>query len=376
MKESEYSTEKNRLVEQLLYQAPLNTDDLLNRSLNFFSANISNFIPTIDEAMHESLFKQVLLHQKLSWLDTQYPDIFDCIDYEGLESSTLNLLKHSPTIICTFHLGSIRLLNYFLVKNKVKFSLVIADTALNEFGSLYQQSFQQLRQDDDNLNFNIISAQSPHSGMQMLRELKNGISLLLYIDGYGGAGDNTIRNDNLLKVNFLAETIYARKGVAYFSHLARVPIVVTANYRKSLDEIRFRFFEPIYPDLTMERAAYALSITQKIYQMFSELLLEYPGQWETWLYLHTVIKPNEFRKFLDDSPPNEDSDDLYFNKKKFGIFNIDQDLYLFNKRSYHSFRIDKQTFSLLNKAKADRVYKHEFPEATLNQLLKNNVLIY
>jgi len=374
MKQTEYLAERNRLTEETLGRLSVHNDDTLNRTLNFVSANLRNFIPQIDVGTHEMLFRHMLLQQKLSWLDLEFPAIFDHISYENSNIDAFEFLKTQPSIICTFHLGSFRLINYVLGKNGINYTLMVSDAALKEHQHNYQKIYEQHNYYAEGEKFNIISAQSPHSGMQMLRELKKGKSLLVYIDGYSGAGNNTIQNENLLKINFLAESIYARKGIAYFSHLAKVPIVAVANYRKTKDDLCFKFFDPIFPNLTMDREIYATHTTQKIFDQFAELLLKYPEQWEAWLYLHSVIKPHEFSEMRADGGADKNEDRLYFNKNKFGLFSINQEMFLFNKRNYNSFPLKEPIYSLLNKSTIHPVSKAEFPASIFDQLINNQVL--
>jgi lauroyl/myristoyl acyltransferase len=374
MQYQDYLTKRNRLLEDSLIETPVLNDDILNRSVNFVSANLVNFIPEMDVTEHEPLFRQILLYQKLSRLDAEYPNIYDSVSIDGLNNETLRLLKEQPSIICSFHFGSIRLINYFLANNFIKFSLVISDSALEDFRGLYKNLYAQHAAYPGDDGFNIISAQSPHSGLQMLRELKKGHCLLIYIDGNSGAGNDSINNENRVKINFLAETMYARKGIGYISHLSGAPIIVAANYRKTIDDIRIKFFEPIFPDKNLDRETYVNITTQKIYDIFSDLLIQYPHQWEAWLYLHTVIKPAEFKDIKHETSSGLQADQLVLNKKKFGLFNIGNEFFLFNKRTYKSYKLERPFYGLLTAASCMPVNRSEFSDAVLQQLLENGVL--
>jgi lauroyl/myristoyl acyltransferase len=375
MQYQEYITERNRLFDEALIETPVSDNEMFNRTVNFVSANLSNFIPEMDFTEHEPLFRQILLYQKLSRLDAEYANIYDSVSMEDLSDDLLAMLKSQPAIICSFHFGSIRLINYFLANNFIKFSLVISDSALEDYKGLYKNIYKQYEAYPGDDGFNIISAQSPNSGLQMLRELKKGHSLLLYIDGNSGAGNDSIKNENRVKIDFLAETIYARKGIGYISHLANVPIVVAANYRRSVDDIRIKFFDPVFPDQEMDRETYANLATQKIYSIFSDLLVKYPHQWEAWLYLHTVIKPAEFKEAPFVGPALIDSTRLIFNKKRYGLFNIGNDLFLFNKRTYSSYKLDIMLYGVLTIASRQPVNRDEFSETIAEQLIANGVLI-
>jgi len=209
----------------------------------------------------------------------------------------------------------------------------------------------------------------------MLRELKSGNSLLIYIDGNTGADDKSILHENLIKINFLKEAIYARKGVAYFSHLAQIPIVVVANYKVSPDEIKFEFFDPIYPAKDMTRSEYIRMATQRIYDELSQLVLQYPGQWESWLNLHSIIKPNEFTSLYSIEQSLVDENQLRFNLKLFGLFNINKEFFLFNKRNYSAVPVNLELYNQLEKSIVSPVEKNVFSKNISDQLIANKVLL-
>ena len=63
--------------------------------------------------------------------------------------------------------------------------------------------------------------------MSLIREIKKGKSILIYIDGNLGASK---KKDNLCQINFLDDKINVRKGVAYLAYLTKTPISSIINY--------------------------------------------------------------------------------------------------------------------------------------------------
>ncbi len=323
-------------------------------------------MPQLKVSQHEFIFKSILLHKELSILELQYADILDFISYEGLNKTTFDTVNKQPAIFCTFHMGSNRVINHFLASNKISYSLVIADHITKAEGEDFKKMFRECQQEE----LNIISAQLPNAGFKMLRELKKGKSLLVYIDGNTGSGDDTIKNTNRCKIDFLNQSIYARKGVSYLSHLANVPIIPVICYRKSIEDIRLKFFNPIFPDVYMERELFSKNNTQKLYDLFIPILERFPEQWECWIYLHTIINSKEFG--LNE---NKTTEMFVLNKGKFGFFNIDTELFLFDKQTYNSYPIDQPTYNLLFKAATQAIESNELSNNLFQQFYDNKVLI-
>jgi lauroyl/myristoyl acyltransferase len=368
MNQAEFTERRNKIAESTLHNVNILDDDLLNRTQNFVSANMLNFMPEIRVTEHEDIFRHILLNKDLSILEQQYEGIMESVSYEGLSRQFFNLLDSKPAIFCTFHMGSNRVINHFLASNNIPYTLVVANHISNDEGSSFGRMFSDIYRDGTQNNLNIISAQLPNAALKMLKELKGGKSLLLYIDGNTGAGDDSVKNGNRCKINFLKQSIYARKGIAYLSHLANVPIVTAVCYRKSLEDIRLKFFSPIYPNGKQSRADFAEETTQKLYDMFVPILKLHPEQWECWIYLHTMINSKEFI-YTEDQPLPEQ---FLLNKDKFGFFNIGTELFLFNKKTYNSYPIDQLTYKILFKSATQPIEKGELNNNNLFQQLYNN----
>ena len=94
MKKEEYLKQKQDLINHSLFNHDLIQDDKLNRTLNFVSANLVNFIPSLPVNEHESTFKKILINRNLSALDEQHLDLFDSnVEVEGMDNDYLNFLR-------------------------------------------------------------------------------------------------------------------------------------------------------------------------------------------------------------------------------------------------------------------------------------------
>lgn len=195
-----------------------------------------------------------------------------------------------------------------------------------EYKTLYQNIYNKSNCYSEGQGFTLISSQSSSSGIQMLKAIKRGESLLLYVDGNTGTDKTNLANERIINVEFLGENLYARYGAAYISHLANIPLIIAATYKPNLDDIRVKFFEALYPPLGFDREIFVQNTTQRISTELSKLVKVYPGQWESWLHLQSVVKPQTFNKTIKFAKTVITKQFYDFNHKNFDLFVVESDL--------------------------------------------------
>jgi lauroyl/myristoyl acyltransferase len=376
MWQSTYIKERDELINNFETGLTIKDDEYLNGQMNMVSAALANYLPAIDISKHECLYKDILLHKKLSILEQSTYESLEYVEMENCSDEILFLLENKPTIICTFHTGSYRLINLFLMKNKIPYSLVVGEDVVQREGVQFQSIYNSLPGNANENNFNIIDAEKSNVGLQMLRELKKGRSLVLYMDGNTGAGAATTKNDNRCIVDFLHQQIYARKGIAFLAHAANVPIITVTSYRQSKENIKLKFFNPIFPDPSKERNLFAQETTQQIYDLVAPVIKTYPGQWEGWLYIHKVaniINMDITSNCKKESTPTEK---ISLDSFRFGIFKVNGTSFLLKKSSYSFYAITDYLYDILTKCSNGPVKKECMEDSLFNQLYEQGVINY
>jgi len=374
-----YITERKKL--ESLFSGHLNVwkDDNIAGKFNIVSAGLRNYLPDIVYKEHERIFKDIIMHQSLSKLEQAYQEALDYSTCENLDNEKLGLLKKGGTIICTFHTGSYRVINQVLVRHHIPFSLVIAKSIIESQGEEFADLHQRFSGSGGVGSFGLIDAESPGSGLQMLRELKKGRNLVLYIDGNTGAGSEDNEKNNLCDIPFLGQRIFARKGIAFLAHVANSPIVPVICSRKSIDDIRLHFSDPIYPKANEARDTFAQNATRQIFDLVAPVIRKYPEQWEAWLYLHrfanvvnhTGIELKESEVAADLSGDTR----LMLNVEEFGIFKLYDEGHLLRKSSYDSFAVGKDLYDLLHLAVSEPITKRQMDPYLFSQFYQNNVFV-
>jgi lauroyl/myristoyl acyltransferase len=378
MKLDEYILKRNEIISNFSKKSRLWQEDVMVAKYNIVSACLSNYLPDININDHKQIFKNIFLHQQLSMFEQSFYELPDYVVYENLNREIWDILRKKISIICTFHTGSYRLINLFLARNKIPFSLIISSDVLQKQGHSFEKMFNEINQGyTTHEGLRLIDAESPNSALQMIKELKKGRNLVIYIDGNSGAGSETISNNNKCEINFLNQKIFARQGVGFLAQTMQVPVLTVASYRKSLTDIRLKFFTPLFSNPFQDRALFAKKITQDIYDLVSPIIKQYPEQWEAWLYLHKVADSsgnNTIREEMAILPAANDK--LRFNSSCFGIFKIVKETFLFQKNNYKSYRISDTVYNLLIACVAGPVRRSEIIIDEFPELYKNKVLVH
>lgn len=369
-----YQQQRNKLLHTYTQELQLEADEYLQGQFALVSAGLVNYLPEIPIATHSSVYKEVLLHQQLSVLEQNETGVLEYVQPEGPCAATLERLRTAPAVICTMHTGSYRVLNLFLIQLRIPFTLVAGTAVLTKEGDTFQRIYSKLNPNEAD-GLRLIDAESSTAGLQMLRELKKGRSLVLYIDGHTGAGKATSDNANSCLVDFLGQQLYVRKGIAYLAHAAGVPILPVACYRKNMDDIRLRFYTAIEPDRSIDRDVFAATATQQMYYLFGEVIRAYPEQWEGWLTIHKTAKivhaPVDV--LLNEQKTGEN---ILFNSYRFGIFKTGGIPYVLQKHQYLFYEIDDPLYRLLIACIEEPIAATKLADDLLTELIGKGIVYF
>ncbi len=319
-------------------------------------------------------FEDVLTYRGWAGLDELEDEVYFLTQFTG-DQSFLDDIRERPRIFCTFHLGSYRMIHHYLLRHKVDFTLVIDHNTYTQQG----EKFLDLQTSNPaycDADFRILDAEQRTGGIQMIRELKAGRSLLFYIDGNSGVGGMGRQDDKVALVDFLGQRLFARKGIAYIAHATSTPIVPLVSFRHADDAFETHFFPAMLPDAAQPRDAYAQATTQAIFRLFEPVLSRYPAQWEGWLYMHHFVdvSPRDAAPVPAFAP--EQAEHLCFNEDRYTVFWQHEQPHLFDDGSYQAFRISAPLAAALQGLSQQPAgYKHRLAASPLfAELLQRRVL--
>lgn len=333
-----------------------------------FSANIENLMPSIPRQQHEMLFRESLLQQIFTKFDQQCLTAGDLVKLHG-EYRTSN--GNKPTIYCTYHLGSYRLLTSVLFRQGVDCVLLVGSNMNQVQGDDMTEHIEGLRQKHSLTNvFRVVETGSPSAGLTILRELKAGRSLIVYVDGSPETAPEAGEEKQFLSVRLGKRRVLTRKGVAYLSHAAGVPVVPVISYRQPDMTNVLQFFKPIRPIIRSDRDMYCQEVMQQLYDAFWPYLTKYPEQWEGWNYIHSFLEPEIARNGFLNYPIHRPS----FNEQRYTLCDLEQAPILFDRRLYQTYEITEDLRDLLLNLNSVESVEDTVGKEIFSELLEMEVL--
>ncbi|UFH56232.1 hypothetical protein [Spirosoma sp. KNUC1025] len=310
--------------------------------LTTFSANIENILPSIPRSNHENLFRELLLQRIFTSFDQNFLSAGELVKLRG--SNVLFKKSDGPKIYCTYHLGSYRLLTTVLFRQGIDCVQLLGSNMNRDQGGEITELFDRIRQKYGLTNvFKIVDAGSPSAGLTMLRELKAGRSLVVYIDGSPETAPEPGEEDKFLSVRFGQRRLLTRKGVGYLSHAAKVPIVPVVSYREPDMTNVLHCLKAIKPIPKSDREMYCQEAMQQLYDAFWPYLVKYPEQWEGWNYIHSFLEPESHGNNFYKRPSKRPS----FNEARYTLCDLETAPILFDRRLYQTYEITEDLRDLL-----------------------------
>jgi lauroyl/myristoyl acyltransferase len=324
------------------------------------SANISTFLSKWKSEDHYKLIQDIQFHRTLSSLDQYY---FHLLDEIKVTDNTNILEKSQDTghIYVTYHTGSYRLFIQQLNRENIPFCLVTEGNYIKEQGEVTQKLFKKLNNNSKELE--ILPAENPRLIFELTKKLRQGTSVVFYIDGNKGATNKDIDdNKNLLKIDFLDNHIYARQGIAFLSYLSNAPLV-TAIAKRNSDLENEIHIQPVHTANLREsesRNSFINVVTKILYYQLEELLHECPAQWEGWFYIDRFFQQNvEAEKNTAVKIDTKSSDLVTLAVDSFVhlIKHSDENMFLVSKKDYKIMKISQYLYKVLSYFKIPKAVK-------------------
>lgn len=340
------------------------------------SANLTTFLPHLPATDHDQLFADILYYQALAGVDEKIVAKVADLTLAGAADSLWDAAAGKPTIFCTCHLGSYRLLGLLLTRLGMKFSLLIDTQTFTNQGEKFLRIHREAVHyfDQPQSEMGLIDAEQSSSGLQLIRTLKQGKSLVVYLDGNTGAGGVTRQDDKLVGVDLLGQPILARKGIAYLSMATQAPIVPIFAYRDTPYTNVMHAFEPVTapPTPAADRDQVCAAVTQQLYDNFSTMVSQYPAQWEGWLYVQKYLDLIKLRATYPAGEPAAvaSKPEWLFNHQRYANMADGDTTVLFDKHLYRSFRVTRQLGELLTgPVRLDAIQKPELIDMLIGQAI-------
>lgn len=348
-----------------------NQEDIRNYSGTeaFCSASFTVFLPHLPHSEHRQRFREVLFNQYYAFIERGDLNLADNLDLSGLK-----LIEDTGFILCSFHYGAYKLLSASLIKSNRKFFVVINNSVSQEIKDAnhdffrigkkrYKNTVQEklIHLEAENVNF-IFHAKEL---------IEQGYIMLIFLDGNSGLdGIMNTTGKNMYGITFLDNEIYVKKGLTALSYAYNVPILPVFSLRNQDSPIiKIESLEPLYPDFSMTRNDYSKVVTQKLYSLLEDKVIENPFEWEGWIYVHKWLNIKNLTTEEEMVPTHKKIEELKFNDKKYVTFMTSDKEFLLEKRTHLAYQISPKAKQIIDGNRS------LLKEDELDFYLVNNILV-
>ena len=321
------------------------------------------------------LYKNILVNRELINLDFFNKSILNCV-IENVKVRPLFLDKlcdfNAPKIYCSYHLGSYRLMLFYMFKKYFdKLAIVLDDNSYNKVPKL-----EKIASDAGLNKITFINSEKSDSIFKIIRFINQGGSLFFFIDGNNGINNLRFKEKSMLTINLLGHPVLSRRGIAEISYLTNTPICPLYTIKNKFNPIENIIYicNTIMPNRNNDRDQELLNITQKIYNILSHQLLINADQWEGWLYYQYFIEPNNDIRKENVYVDNISINDVFFDKERFGLIKSNDKCYVYDTENRILYRLSKFEYDiLLSKTKNKMDIKVD--QSSFMRLLKFKILV-
>ena len=320
-------------------------DTLALKNFHFLSANLSKCLPDIPMSTHKYMYRKILSFRALQSIDTRFYQNFNSVKGVDDFSEKIKNIKN-PGIFVSYHLGSFRSALALLIKANIDVVLIIDPLPYELQKDHIIEQYKQVKAHFNSTSDLIIfPADKKDLSVQILAKTSKNYSVLAFVDGNTGY-NGAFNQKNTVKVDFLGQKVAFRRGLAMLSYFTKCPMYPMLSYYDEHLKPHWEILDPIYPDAEMKADDFADQTIKKLFGILEKALIQYPDQWEGWLYLHKFMDIDSFDTPAASIDMN-DHDTFYLNPKV-GIFSYEDRYYALNKENYKIVELTKALFERLH----------------------------
>lgn len=352
------------------------------------SSSLSTFLPNLNTSDHYRMVQNMQFNRSISGIDLLYPSLLENTKFYD-KSGVIEQSRTKGHIFVGYHAGAYNMILRCLAEKNIPFCVVANNDYIREYEEIVQNLYKDLPHEDESERLQIFSAEDPKLLLKLTKNLSEGISVFIFIDGNSGTKQNNFSTDkNLLKINFLNHHIYARQGVAFLAYLSKAPIAtVVAKRDKDLNNtVKINLLKT---DELLAKSAnrneFVNSITQHIYGELETYLIKNYEQWSGWFYIHKFFDTDEITE-----EPNTNTATIAYKDTKFMISDYihlvkhnEDHFFLVSKKKYEIMRIGNFLYDVLTFFKTPRtisknepmlIDEHEVEFEFMEELIEMNFL--
>jgi KDO2-lipid IV(A) lauroyltransferase len=211
---------------------------------------------------------------------------------------------------------------------------------------------------------------------KLFQDLRDGYSLLIYIDGNIGTNENKTvpsKSDHLIEVDFLGCPLASRSGFAMLGYQSERPILPVILRRQNGTNF-IKYFTPIEAE-SLGREAFCKLACTNVWSHLARRLKHDSTQWESWRYIDLSYDVSVFKdRFEIVKPIFTSGMPLIFNRQRFVLSDRNDTPILYDRVGYRIIPINKSTYDVLRKF-SNGIRYDESDLSFIGQCYDHNILI-
>ncbi|HEV8255234.1 MAG TPA: hypothetical protein VGQ78_10775 [Vicinamibacteria bacterium] len=237
-----------------------------------------------------------------SSFELRNPFLWGGFELQGLEHLRSSAARGRGLFVVSFHVGPYRFIPLELAQLGFEVEVVVDQkgmdretlmhrvaVALRRHASAEAQSQWGHWRADVIDRLHVINAETADVALQIVRALRQGRVVMVYLDGNTGAGQR--KAEHVREVPFFDTRIQVRAGVGEIAATVKAPIVLALARRSWVRRHQCRFGASIAPSAGEGRAAFADRVLRELIGGLERRLAAHPGDWEEWHHLHRMQDP-------------------------------------------------------------------------------------
>lgn len=238
-----------------------------------FSAHIHRYLPALSWGEHAALYQRWRVYH-------QPQPVHAALHWDT--SLLADLKLGAPQILVLFHLGMHAFLPQVLADEGIQFDLLLDRKVFAQHQTLFA-ALQTARQ-EQGACYRFLMSDDPQVLLKARSAIQAGRHLLIFADGNSGTSDQI---DKKVKISFLANDLFVRKGIALLSALLGASIL-PISHRTVAGHRQLLTGTAIGQLPNEKREVYIQRSMQLLYDFLSSQIRDEPWRWECWGYLHKL----------------------------------------------------------------------------------------
>lgn len=359
--------QQKKLYKELILNPSKKNIEQLSYRFTLFCANMTKFLPHVHHSNHYEMFQELLYFQyssdieqnSLEYLDNSIIQNFSSIDIE-------NHTNEFPLVFATFHLGSYRLLNCYLLEKGFKVVLIIDDNVFNTKLSKFTDTVDNLLRVKETTDLIILNVSDRKSIFKLKQLIADGYVMSVYLDGNKSVSNKSQDfSKGFIPISFFNNEIFVKNGVGMLAKFLSAKIIPVVSFRDDSDINHMEFYKEISISDYATKEEFAIKSIELCYNKLEEKLLLYPTQWECWIYIHDwFIRNMEIPYIIYENLEN------VFNTERYKTFVVNGTHFIFDLYNYQSFEIDATLLNAIERNNFETLDRNLYTELKRKNIIR------